>query len=175
MTALERTLREDGPRWKGRRPRGVPLVRVLSRDEAGRTKPVRLGVVVSIRAPGMELPELLSGWQSVLSLEIEDVDLHGNLDLGADVHEPAAAIATFARAHRRAPHILIHCHAGVSRSRSVAAAICEYFDWPYRWTILHRPLYDAVLAFLREAHPGAVPSGGANRRRGARPSRPPRL
>ena len=150
MTSLERELSQDGPRWKGRRPRGVPLVRVLSRDEAERTKPVRLGVVISIRAPGMEPPKLSSGWKSVLSLEIEDVDLHGKLELGADIDAPAAAIAAFVRVHRSAPQILIHCHAGVNRSRSVAAAICEAFGWPYRWTVLHKPLYDAVLASLTE-------------------------
>lgn len=98
----------------------------------------------------MEQPELLSGWNSVLSLEIEDVDLHGNLEPGVDVRVPAAAIAAFVQTHRRAPQMLLHCHAGVSRSRSVAAAICEAFGWPYRWTVLHQPLYDAVLACLRE-------------------------
>lgn len=98
----------------------------------------------------MEQPEMLSGWKSVLSLEIEDVDLHGNLEPGVDVRLPAAAIAAFVRTHRRAPQMLLHCHAGVSRSRSVAAAICEAFGWPYRWTVLHQPLYDTVLACLRE-------------------------
>ena len=149
MTSLERILGEDGPHWGRRRPRGVPLVRVLSRDEAVRAKPVRRGVVISIRAPGMEQPELLSGWKAVLFLEIEDVDLYGNLEPGVDVRVPAAAIAAFVRTHRRAPQILVHCHAGVSRSRSVAAAICEAFGWPYRWTVLHQPLYDAVFARLR--------------------------
>lgn len=151
MTAMERILAEDGPRWHGRRPRGVSLVRVLSSDEAERARAARRGVIISIRAPGMEPPELSGGWKSVLSLEIEDVDLYGNLDPGVVVHGPAAAIAAFARTHRRAPQILIHCHAGVSRSRSVAAAICEAFGWPYHWTVLHRPLYDAVLANLGAA------------------------
>lgn len=150
MTSLERILGEDGPRWAGRRPRGVPLVRVLSRDEAVRATPARGGVVISIRAAGMEQPALRSGWKAVLFLEIDDVDLHGNLEPGVDVRPPAAALADFVRTHRRAPQILLHCHAGVSRSRSAAAAICEAFGWPYRWTVLHQPIYDAVLACLTE-------------------------
>lgn len=120
------------------------MVRVLSRDEAERARAASRGVIISIRDPGMEPPELSGGWKSVLSLEIEDVDLYGNLDPGVDVHRSATAIAAIARTHRRAPQILIHCHAGVSRSRSVAAAICEAFGWPYHWTVLHRPLHDAV-------------------------------
>lgn len=148
MTSFDRILGHDGPLWEGRRPRGVPLVRVLSRDEAVRTKPVRRGAVVSIRDPGTAPPALAAGWPAVLSLEIEDVDLHGNV--GHSVDAPAAAIAAFARVHRRAPLILIHCAAGVSRSRSVAAGICEAFGWPYQWTVLHQPLYAAVLARLRD-------------------------
>lgn len=106
--------------------------------------------MISIRAPGMEQPVLRSGWKAVLFLEIDDVDVHRNLEPGVDVRLPAAAIADFARTHRRAPQILVHCHAGVSRSRSAAAAICEALGWPYRWTVLHQPLYDALLAYLRE-------------------------
>ena len=149
MTSFERLMVNDGPLWDSRRPRGAPAVRVLSRDEAVRAKPRRRGVLVSIRAPGVEPPKLLPGWKAVLSLEIEDVDLHGNRAAGVDVRAQAAAIATFVRTHRSAPLILLHCHAGVSRSRSVAAAICDALGWPYRWTVLHRPLYDAVAACLR--------------------------
>ena len=150
MTAWERIVSEDGPLWEGRRPRGVPLVRVLSRDEAVRARPVSRGVVISIRAPGMEPPRLSSRWKAMLSLEIEDVDLQGNLDPGVDMRAPAEAIAAFVQSHRRAPHILLHCHAGASRSRSAAAAICEAYGWPYRWTVLHQPLHNAVLAALRD-------------------------
>lgn len=129
------------------------MVLVLSSDEAVRAKPRPRSVVISIRDPGVEPPDLLQGWKAVLSLEIEDVDLHGNLSPGADVRAQAAAIATFVRTHRHAPLILLHCRAGVSRSRSVAAAICDAFGWPYRWTVLHRPLYDAVTACLRTTCP----------------------
>lgn len=149
MTSWEGILSEDGPPLKGRRPRGVPLVLVLSRAEAVLLKPDSRGVVISIRAPRTEPPQLSSRWKAVLSLEIEDVDLHGNLDSGVDLRAPAEAIAAFAHSHRKAPQIVLHCHAGASHSRS-AAAICDAFGWPYRWTVLHRPLYDAVVAALRD-------------------------
>lgn len=153
MTEVKRILAEDGPLWAVRRPRRVPLVRMLSENEAVRAKPVRRGVVISIRAPGMESPELSPGWKAILSPETEDVDLHGNLDPGVEVHGPAAAIAAFVRTHRRAPQLVLHSHAGVGRSQSVAVAMREAFNWPYRWTVLHRPLFDAGLASL-----GAPPS-----------------
>lgn len=156
MLSLQRILSYDGPLWEGRRPRGVPLVRVLSRDEAVQAKPFSRGVVISIRAPGMEPPLLSTQWKAVLSLEIEDVDLHGNLDPEVDLRGAADAIAAFVHLHRKAPQILLHCHAGVSRSRSTAAAICNAYGWPYQWTILHRPLYDAVLASLRLRLGGAT-------------------
>lgn len=145
----EGNVSEDGPLWQGRRPRGVPLILVLSRTEAVLARPIRRGVIISIRAPGTEPPRLSPNWKAVLSLEIEDVDLNGKLDPEVDLRTPAEAIAAFVRAHSRAPQILLHCHAGASRSRSTAAAICESYGWPYRWTVLHRPLYHAVLAALR--------------------------
>lgn len=149
MSLIERELMGDGPRWKGPRPRGIPLVRVMSREEAVLARPRSGGVIVSIRAPGMEPAALSSRWKAVLQLEIEDVDLRGNLDSDMDIRGPGEAIANFVKSHRQAPEIALHCHAGVSRSRSAAAAICEAYGWPYRWTVLHRPLFDAVLAALR--------------------------
>lgn len=125
------------------------MVRVMDRDEAARARPVQSGVVISIRAPGMEPADLAPGWPAVLSVEIEDVDLHGQFDAAIDLRSTADAIAQFVWAHRRAHHVVVHCHAGVSRSRSVAAAICVTFGWPYHWTVLHNSLYDAVAAALR--------------------------
>lgn len=149
MSRIELIMSDDGPLWEGKRPRGVPLVRVLSREEAIRARPVRDGVMISIRAPGIEPAELPSGWKAVLRLEIEDVDLHGNVDSDVRLEGPAQAIAHFVQCHRRARQIVLHCHAGVSRSRSAAAAICIAYRWPYRWSVLHQPLYDAVLFALR--------------------------
>lgn len=149
MSRLQELLAYDGPRWTGRRPRGVPVVRVMDRDEAARARPVQSGVVISIRAPCMEPAALAPGWQAVLSVEIEDADLHGQLDTAFDLHPEADAIAQFVCAHRGARHLVVHCHAGVSRSRSVAAAICDTFGWPYHWTVLHKSLYDALAAALR--------------------------
>lgn len=149
MSRLQELLADDGPRWTGRRPRGVPMVRVMDRDEAARARAMQTGVVISIRAPGMEPADLASGWPAVLSVEIEDVDLHGEFDTAFDLRPAAEAIAQFVWAHRRARHLVVHCHAGVSRSRSVAAAICDTFGWPYHWTVWHKPLYDAVAATLR--------------------------
>jgi hypothetical protein len=84
-----------------------------------------------------------------LALDVPDVDETGGLSTSETLEPVAASIAEFAIRHRNAQTIVLHCHLGVSRSRSTAAALCEAFGWPYRWTVLHEPLYHAVLLALR--------------------------
>ena len=43
---------------------------------------------------------------------------------------------------------MLHCHAGVSWSRSVAAGIAEVFGLPYRWTVLNAYALVVVVARL---------------------------
>jgi predicted protein tyrosine phosphatase len=144
--------RHDGPTWSGRRrPVGVPLVRVMGDSEVRDARASRAGVVIAIRAPGARVVPLRSGWHAVLEIEVPDVDVYGNLGPGADVSPAAREIAAFLRAHHDAPSILVHCRAGLSRSRSVAAALCESRGWPYAWTVLHQPLHDAVAEALQSS------------------------
>jgi predicted protein tyrosine phosphatase len=126
-----------------------PDVVVCSAIEAGRLRPAREGIVIALRDPGSEPAPLNSGWGAVLALEVSDVDERGEIAPSATLEPLAEAIAEFAIRHRNARTIVLHCHLGVSRSRSTAAAICEAFGWPYRWTVLHEPLYHAVLLALR--------------------------
>ena len=129
----------NGPTWTGRRPRGVPLVTVMSAAEATRTRPRSThGVIVSIRDPGTPLLPLNSRWEAVLRLELPDISWGGHGDPTAEsLAEQAAALVAFVHEHRRAPMLAFHCHAGVSRSRTAAAVVCEHYAWPFEWYALH--------------------------------------
>lgn len=57
----------------------------------------------------------------------------------SDSNDVVASV-DFPRQHRSATSLLLPCQAGLSRSRSVAVACCEFRGWPYEWTVLHAPL-----------------------------------
>jgi predicted protein tyrosine phosphatase len=128
-----------------------PDIRVCSAQEAARLRPSRRSVVIAIRDPGAPIVQLRSGWKAVLSLEVPDVDPSGDLTPLVDLSYAAEAVVAFVTASRNVAGIVLHCHLGVSRSRSVAAAICDAFGWPYQWTVLHEPLYHAVLDAIRRS------------------------
>ena len=129
----------NGPLWTGRRPRGVPLVTVMSAAEATRMRPRSAhSVIVSIRDPGTPPVPLDARWAAVLRLELADISWGGEGDPTAEsLAEQAEALVAFVHAHRRAPLIAFNCHAGVSRSRTAAAVVCEHYSWPYEWYALH--------------------------------------
>jgi predicted protein tyrosine phosphatase len=139
-----RLLAGDGRLATATHARGVPDVRVCSAPEAARLRPSRRGVVIAIRDPGAAPIALRPGWRAVLALEVPDVDSLGDLAPTVDLGPTGDAIAAFVVEHHDAVRVVLHCHLGVSRSRSAAAAICDAFKWPYRWTALHEPLYAAV-------------------------------
>lgn len=153
---MDLLLRSDGPTWTGRRPAGVPVVRVMGISELWDTQTPRRGLLVSIRSPGVEPPRLPEWSGTVLRLEIEDVYADATLREGADMQTPAAAIARCVLDHPKARAITYQCQAGVSRGRSAAAAVCDHHGWPYRWHAFHQPLYHAVRAAMAElttSHP----------------------
>ena len=146
---LARLLSEDGPARGVPRASTVPEVLVCSAAEALKMRATAMGIVVAVRDPGTPAIPLKAGWKDVLSLEIPDVDFHGRVDPGWDLAVPTREIAQFVRRHAAATRILLHCHLGVSRSRSIAAALCEQRQWPYAWTVLHQPLYEAMRTALQ--------------------------
>jgi predicted protein tyrosine phosphatase len=136
----------DGPTWKGCRPRGVPLVLVLSAEEALQLRPRSAhGVIVSIRDPGSTPVALDSRWEDVLRVELRDLSVNGRNDPTPESLAPQArAIADFVHNHRQAPLLAFNCHSGMSRSRTVASVVCEHYEWPYEWFRLHHALRSAL-------------------------------
>ena len=122
---------------------------MCSAVEAQKIRATRTGIVIAVRDPGASRIPLKAGWRDILALEVPDVDASGVADPAWNLDESARRIARFVGTNATATRILLHCHLGVSRSRSIAAALCVHRGWPYAWTVLHQPLYDAVLRALR--------------------------
>lgn len=83
-------------------------------------KPSKNVSVISIRDPG-EVVSNLAGWEKVLSIECHDIDCAVE-GFKLFSNDQAAQIIDFIKDSN---FILIHCHAGVSRSGAVAKFISE--------------------------------------------------
>jgi predicted protein tyrosine phosphatase len=98
--------------------------------------------VISISEPFRQPAELAEGWADVLRLEFDDVDEHGaGSTLFTD--RMARTVVEYAeRAIRQGHSLLVHCHAGVSRSASVAIALGQQHRLPvFNRTIRLSPAY----------------------------------
>ena len=123
---------------------------VLSASKAARHRPSALTAVISIRgARDPEIP-LSTRYRAILRVVFEDVSIfadHTPAD-GSISEAQAASVAAFGREHADAGTLLLHCAAGVSRSRSMAAAICDVLGLPYQWTVLNDDVYRRVRAAM---------------------------
>jgi len=103
----------------------------------------------------------LSGmFLDVLHLQFDDVAV------GSADHERATSITPdearkvveFVNKHRDASRLVIHCFAGMSRSRSMASAIADYLNLPYDFTVLNPHVYDSVVDAFVELDETLSPS-----------------
>ncbi len=131
---------------------------VLSASKAARHRPSARTAVISIR--GARDPEiaLSTRYRATLRLVFEDVSIVAEdpTDDGSISAAQAASVAAFVRQHADAGTLLLHCAAGVSRSRSMAAAICDVLGLPYQWTVLNDDVYRRVRTAMLEQAPRAV-------------------
>lgn len=103
---------------------------VLSREAAERYQPRGAEICISISDPEMPPAQLSKGFLAVLRLAFNDIVA---AELPADVlfgDEHAAAIVQFVDEWPQAERLVIHCHAGASRSPGVALGLCDRLAWP---------------------------------------------
>lgn len=131
-------------------------VRVLSAAKARVYRPGHGEVAISIRGPGDPEVRLSSRFIALLPLVFDDTGIFATRSADSTstdtimTAEQADAAVAFVREHRDANTLVIHCTAGVSRSRSLAAAICRALELPYEFTVRNQDVYRATLgAFAR--------------------------
>jgi hypothetical protein len=98
---------------------------------------------------GTELARLSDKFVEILRLQFDDrPDDKENVEKFAGAvlitEEQANKIGEFVWRNRNRNKILIHCFAGVSRSRSTAAAIVTEFQLPYKYTVFNSRVFNLV-------------------------------
>jgi len=126
------------PRRK--RKNRVPAFVVLSREDAERYEPREREICISIADPDAEPAHLSTGFAAVLRLHFTDIIEQGEPSDVLFSEEHARAIREFIDAWPDATRIVVHCHAGVSRSPGVALGLCDIQGW--------------ATAELERSHPG---------------------
>ena len=104
--------------------------------------------VISITCVGDAPAPLQEGWRALLRIAFDDVDVaitEGDGRLFGASH--AAAILAFA--DEVAPSvkgILVHCHAGISRSAAVAKFLAERLNAPFpdKYAVYNRRVYSTL-------------------------------
>lgn len=98
-------------------------------------------VIISIVDHHGEEANLQDGWTDILRLSFHDTDLTKEFSeetkqLIRDKYPPmckeqADQIVAFVEKHANAPGLLVHCHAGISRSAAVAKWVMDRFGLSY--------------------------------------------
>lgn len=114
----------------------------ISRAEAEKLMADPEWAVISISEPAGTPAQLAEGWADVLRLEFVDADEHCE-DGELFSTQMAKAVLTFAEhAVNQGQSLLVHCHAGVSRSAAVAVALGQLHNLPvFSLTVRLAPTY----------------------------------
>jgi predicted protein tyrosine phosphatase len=123
-----------------KRKKQVPAFVVLSREDAERYEPGGREICISISDPDAEPAHVSKGFAAVLRLHFTDIIERGEPSDVLFNEDHATAIREFIDAWPDASRIVVHCHAGVSRSPGVALGLCDIRGW--------------ATAELERSHPG---------------------
>lgn len=103
---------------------------ILSRGAAERYEPEGLELCISIGDPEAPPAQLSTAFLAVLRLAFNDIMAAEQPGDVLFAGEHAAAIVQFVEQWPQAERLVIHCHAGVSRSPGVALGLCDRLEWP---------------------------------------------
>ncbi|HEV2017862.1 MAG TPA: hypothetical protein VGQ98_06075 [Gemmatimonadaceae bacterium] len=123
-----------------KRKKQIPEFVVLSREDAERYEPHEREICISIADPDADPAHLSSNFAAVLRLNFTDIIEQGDPSDVLFGEDHARAIREFVDAWPDAPRIVVHCHAGMSRSPGVALGLCDIRGW--------------ATAQLERSHPG---------------------
>lgn len=118
-------------------------IKVFGRSTAEKYVPIHNEVVISIRCFGDDIARLNPDFKDYLYLEFDDCKTSRD---GVEINDVQVyKTVEFVRKHIDvADRIVIHCFAGISRSRSIAAAIADGFNLPYKFTAVNSTVYNKV-------------------------------
>ena len=123
-----------------KRKKQIPEFVVLSREDAERYEPREREICISIADPDADPAHLSSNFAAVLRLNFTDIIAQGDPSDVLFGEDHAQAIRVFVDAWPDATRIVVHCHAGMSRSPGVALGLCDIRGW--------------ATAQLERSHPG---------------------
>ncbi|HEY8852487.1 MAG TPA: hypothetical protein VIM36_09920 [Gemmatimonadaceae bacterium] len=123
-----------------KRKNRVPEFVVLSRQDAERYEPGRREICISIADPNADPALLSKDFVAVLRLNFTDIIEQADPTDILFSEDHARAIREFIDAWPDATRIVVHCHAGISRSPGVALGLCDIRGW--------------ATAELERSHPG---------------------
>jgi predicted protein tyrosine phosphatase len=112
-----------------RRKKQIPEFVVLSREDAERYEPRGREICISIADPDADPAQVSEDFAAVLRLNFTDIT---EQDDPSDVlfsEDHARAIREFLDSWPEATRIVVHCHAGISRSPGVALGLCDIRGW----------------------------------------------
>lgn len=114
---------------RGKQPRRVPDLLVMSREEIERYEPRQKEVCISISDPFAHPAQLSRRFDSVLRLYFNDVVERGDPSDILFAADHATSIAQFIQSKPDVDRIVLHCNMGVSRSPGVALGLCDLNGW----------------------------------------------
>jgi predicted protein tyrosine phosphatase len=123
-----------------KRKKQIPEFVVLSREEAERYEPGEREICISIADPDTDAARLSKRFAAVLRLNFTDVVEPEDPSDVIFSGDHARAIRDFIDSWPDAARIVVHCHAGMSRSPGVALGLCDIRGW--------------ATAELERSHPG---------------------
>lgn len=105
-------------------------LRILSREAAERYQPQGTEICISISDPAASAAELSDGFAAILRLAFSDIVAAESPEDVLFSPEHAGTVIEFVERWRHADRLVVHCHAGQSRSPGVALGLCDRYGWP---------------------------------------------